>query len=75
MSDLLEPIFTALGKNENPDLAFLSFDGFLRELPSGVQVFSLFRSCHQGVTPRSVLIPLFMGAHSFAAPLYSSCKV
>lgn len=44
MSDLLVPIFTALSKSDNPDLAFLSFDEFLRGLPAGVQLFSLFQS-------------------------------
>lgn len=44
MSELLMLIFKALGKNENPDLAFLSFDEFLRGLPAGVQLFSLFQS-------------------------------
>ena len=44
MTDLLTIIFTALSKNENPDLAFFSFDEFLRGLPAGVQLFSLFQS-------------------------------
>ena len=44
MSDLLALIFKALSRNENPDFAFLSFDEFLRGLPAGVQLFSLFQS-------------------------------
>lgn len=44
MTDLLSLIFNALSKNDNPDLAFLSFDEFLRGLPAGVQLFSLFQS-------------------------------
>ncbi|MBR1778669.1 MAG: bifunctional [Alphaproteobacteria bacterium] len=44
MAELLTLIFAALSKNENPDLAFLSFDEFLRGLPAGVQLFSLFQS-------------------------------
>lgn len=44
MSDLLVLIFKALSKNDNPDRAFLSFDEFLRGLPAGVQLFSLFQS-------------------------------
>ena len=44
MSDLLLLIFKALSTNDNPDLAFLSFDEFLRGLPAGVQLFSLFQS-------------------------------
>ena len=44
MSDLLKRIFAALSKNEDPDLAFLSFDEFLKGLPAGVQLFSLFQS-------------------------------
>lgn len=44
MADLLALIFKALSRNENPDFAFLSFDEFLRGLPAGVQLFSLFQS-------------------------------
>ena len=34
----------ALGATADPDQAFLSFDRFLAELPSGVQLFSLLRA-------------------------------
>ncbi|MBO4644293.1 MAG: bifunctional [glutamine synthetase] adenylyltransferase/[glutamine synthetase]-adenylyl-L-tyrosine phosphorylase [Alphaproteobacteria bacterium] len=44
MSELLSLIFNALSKNENPDMAFLAFDEFLRGLPAGIQLFSLFQS-------------------------------
>ena len=44
MADLLVLIFNALAKNENQDAAFLAFDEFLRGLPAGVQLFSLFQS-------------------------------
>jgi glutamate-ammonia-ligase adenylyltransferase len=33
----------ALSRTANPDLAFLGFDHFLAELPSGVQLFSLLK--------------------------------
>ncbi|MFM9848772.1 MAG: bifunctional [glutamine synthetase] adenylyltransferase/[glutamine synthetase]-adenylyl-L-tyrosine phosphorylase [Hyphomicrobiaceae bacterium] len=33
-----------LSKTADPDLAFISFDRFLSELPSGVQLFSLLRA-------------------------------
>jgi glutamate-ammonia-ligase adenylyltransferase len=37
-------LIDALAKTADPDLAFLSFDRFLSELPSGVQLFSLLRA-------------------------------
>jgi [glutamine synthetase] adenylyltransferase / [glutamine synthetase]-adenylyl-L-tyrosine phosphorylase len=40
----MQPILIeALAKTANPDLAFLGFDRFLSELPSGVQLFSLLK--------------------------------
>jgi glutamate-ammonia-ligase adenylyltransferase len=40
----VQPILIqALSKTTNPDLAFASFDRFLAELPSGVQLFSLLK--------------------------------
>lgn len=44
MNDLLDLIFNALSKSQDPDGAFLAFDEFLRGLPAGVQLFSLFQS-------------------------------
>lgn len=63
MADLLTPIFNALGKSENQDAAFLAFDEFLRGLPAGVQLFSLFQS-------RPALLDLLAGLIS-AAPVLS----
>jgi len=37
-------LIDALSKTADPDRAFLSFDRFLSELPSGVQLFSLLRA-------------------------------
>jgi len=43
--DQLKPqILSSLCKAKNPDEALLQFDKFLRGLPSGVQVFSLFKA-------------------------------
>ena len=40
----MQPILIeALAKTANPDLAFIGFDRFLSELPSGVQLFSLLK--------------------------------
>ena len=44
MSDLLYSIFNALAKTKDPDGSFLAFDEFLKELPAGIQLFSLFQS-------------------------------
>lgn len=41
---LLPVIFKALSKTKSPDAAFMHFDDFLKGLPSGVQLFSLFQS-------------------------------
>lgn len=66
LSDLLPTLFKALAKTPSPDAAFARFDDFLRGLPSGVQLFSLFRS-------RPALLDLcaelFGTASSFAAEL------
>ena len=37
-------LITALGETADPDLAIASFDRFLSELPTGVQLFSLLRA-------------------------------
>lgn len=44
ISELLPQIFKALSRNENADSAFACFDEFLKGLPAGVQLFSLFQS-------------------------------
>lgn len=44
ISELLPQIFKALSRNENADAAFACFDEFLKGLPAGVQLFSLFQS-------------------------------
>ena len=36
-------LIEALAETANPDLAFIGFDRFLSELPSGVQLFSLLK--------------------------------
>src|SRR5215510_14953823 len=36
-------LIEALASTANPDLAFIGFDRFLSELPSGVQLFSLLK--------------------------------
>lgn len=38
----LPPLFAALSRADAPDEAFAAFDSFLRSLPAGVQIFSLF---------------------------------
>ena len=54
----MQPILIeALAKTANPDLAFIGFDRFLSELPSGVQLFSLLKQ-----NPSLIqLIAQFMG--------------
>jgi glutamate-ammonia-ligase adenylyltransferase len=37
------PLIEALSRTADPDLAFIGFDRFLAELPSGVQLFSLLK--------------------------------
>ena len=54
----MQPILIdALAKTANPDLAFLGFDRFLADLPSGVQLFSLLKQ-NQGLIE---LIAAIMG--------------
>ena len=36
-------LIEALSRTADPDLAFVGFDHFLAELPSGVQLFSLLK--------------------------------
>lgn len=42
LTALMPTILEELANTANPDAAFLRFDSFLRKLPSGVQLFSLF---------------------------------
>ncbi|MFT6557756.1 bifunctional [glutamine synthetase] adenylyltransferase/[glutamine synthetase]-adenylyl-L-tyrosine phosphorylase [Sneathiella sp.] len=42
LTKLVPTILDDLADNANPDAAFLRFDSFLKKLPSGVQLFSLF---------------------------------
>lgn len=44
MTELQPVLLRALGKTAQPDQAFLRFDHFLRQLPAGVQIFSLFHA-------------------------------
>tara|TARA_Y100000782_G_scaffold21122_2_gene22646 strand:+ start:4829 stop:7804 length:2976 start_codon:yes stop_codon:yes gene_type:complete len=42
LTELMPTLLAALGKTTNPDMAFRAFDDFLKGLPAGVQLFSLF---------------------------------
>ncbi len=42
LTELMPTLLTALGKTVDPDAAFRHFNEFLTNLPSGVQLFSLF---------------------------------
>ncbi|NBO17869.1 MAG: hypothetical protein EBV03_01325 [Proteobacteria bacterium] len=42
LTELMPVLLKRLGETINPDAAFLHFDDFLKGLPSGVQLFSLF---------------------------------
>jgi glutamate-ammonia-ligase adenylyltransferase len=42
VADMTPQLIDALARAGAPDEAFAAFDGFLRSLPSGVQIFSLF---------------------------------
>ncbi len=44
LTELLPRILAAMAVTATPDQAILRFDGFLSQLPAGVQVFSLFQS-------------------------------
>jgi glutamate-ammonia-ligase adenylyltransferase len=44
LTELVPEILAALAATVNPDEAFQHFDGFMTNLPSGVQLFSLFAS-------------------------------
>ncbi|MCQ2913940.1 MAG: bifunctional [glutamine synthetase] adenylyltransferase/[glutamine synthetase]-adenylyl-L-tyrosine phosphorylase [Alphaproteobacteria bacterium] len=63
LSDLLFPIFKSLSQTKSPDNAFNCFDTFLKGLPSGIQLFSLFQS-------RPMLLDVLMTIIS-DAPLFA----
>ena len=42
LTELMPSLLTALGQTTNPDAAFMNFDEFLKRLPAGVQLLSLF---------------------------------
>lgn len=44
LTELLPSLLDALAKTVDPDAAFFHFDGFMKNLPSGVQLFSLFHA-------------------------------
>lgn len=44
LTEILPVILQELANTADPDQAFLKFDEFLSDLPSGVQLFSMFRS-------------------------------
>ncbi len=62
LQELLPAVFKALSRTENADAAFARFDDFLKGLPSGVQIFSLFQS-------RPALLDLLAEIMSAAPPL------
>ena len=57
-------LIEALAKTADPDLAFIGFDRFLSELPSGVQLFSLLKQ-NPGLLE---LIAAIMGTAPAARP-------
>ncbi|MCF8468598.1 MAG: bifunctional [glutamine synthetase] adenylyltransferase/[glutamine synthetase]-adenylyl-L-tyrosine phosphorylase, partial [Sneathiella sp.] len=44
LTELMPSLLEALADTSNPDAAFTRFDVFLQKLPSGVQLFSLFKA-------------------------------
>ena len=44
LTELMPVLLEALARTAQPDTAFLRFDGFLSQLPAGVQLFSLFHA-------------------------------
>jgi glutamate-ammonia-ligase adenylyltransferase len=44
LTELMPRLLSALAKTANADAAFLNFDAFLKQLPAGVQLFSLFQN-------------------------------
>ncbi len=44
LTELTPALLGALSRTDNPDAAFVAFDRFLSQLPTGVQLFSLLRS-------------------------------
>ena len=66
LTELMPRLLTALGKTANPDAAFLNFDEFLKRLPAGVQLFSLF---HANPELLGLLAEIMGGAPRLAAYL------
>ncbi|WP_449220593.1 bifunctional [glutamine synthetase] adenylyltransferase/[glutamine synthetase]-adenylyl-L-tyrosine phosphorylase [Tistrella mobilis] len=44
LTEIMPELLSRLGGTGDPDAAFMRFDAFLGELPSGVQIFALFHS-------------------------------
>ncbi|MGE5537244.1 MAG: bifunctional [glutamine synthetase] adenylyltransferase/[glutamine synthetase]-adenylyl-L-tyrosine phosphorylase [Gemmatimonas sp.] len=44
LTELMPKLLSSLAKTANADAAFLNFDAFLKQLPAGVQLFSLFQN-------------------------------
>ena len=44
LTELMPNILQALSKSSDPDAAFITFDSFLKGLPTGVQLFSLLKA-------------------------------
>ncbi len=44
LTELMPALLGALGQTANPDAAFMNFDEFLKRLPAGVQLLSLFHA-------------------------------
>ena len=70
LTELMPGLLEALSDTANPDQAFAGFDAFLRRLPAGVQLFSLFAARPEllgliaeivGSAPR---IARYLGAHA-----------
>lgn len=53
LTEITPQLLNIIANSSNPDVAFSKFDNFLNELPSGVQIFSLFND-------RPQLIELFV---------------
>ena len=66
LNDLVPTILTALSKTAEPDSALARFDDFLRQLPEGVQLFSLL---HANAWLLDLLAEIMGGAPRLAALL------
>ncbi|SMO37552.1 glutamine-synthetase adenylyltransferase [Ruegeria faecimaris] len=65
-------LLTRLAKTAQPDEALLALDGFLRGLPAGVQLFSLFEANPQLI---DLLVDIVGTSHALAAHLSHNASV